>query len=210
MSINVVSIVVVGAGGHGREVADVALAAGLELVGFLDDGDPDVALLERRGAVLLGGVELVAELDHQVLLGIGDGAARARLDERLVALGLASPVVVHPQASTGTDVELGPGTVLAAGARVTTHVVVGRHGYVGPNATLGHDTVLGDCVTVLPGATVSGSVTLGAGASIGTGANVLQGLTVGAAAMVGAGSVVTRDVAAGVTVVGVPAAPLAR
>lgn len=200
-------VVVVGAGGHGREVADVALAAGLSLVGFLDDGAPELHLLERRDAVLLGTTALLTDLEDDVLLGIGDGSARAGLDARLAGLDLGSPAVLHPSASIGTDVELGPGTVLAAGARVTTHVVIGRHGYLGPNVTIGHDAVLGDYVTVLPGATVSGSVVLGTGATIGTGANIRQGVRIGDGATVGAGAVVINDVAPHMVVMGVPARP---
>ena len=92
---------------------------------------------------------------------------------------------------------LGAGTVVAAGARLTTGIAVGRHGYVGPNATIGHDCVLEDYVTVLPGATVSGNVHLGAGVSVGTGANIRQGVSVGEGATVGAGAVVLTDVPPG-------------
>lgn len=202
------SLVIVGAGGHGREVADVALAAGHTVRGFIDDGAPDLEPLQRRRAELLGGTALLDGLDDEVLLGIGDSASRARLDQTVQALQLRSPAIVHPAATVGTDVELGPGTVLAAGARLTTHIVIGRHGYVGPNATIGHDAVLADHVTVLPGATISGSVHLAQGVTIGTGAAVRQGVVVGAGATVGAGAVVIADVVAGSTVVGVPARPL--
>ncbi len=119
-----------------------------------------------------------------------------------------NPAVVHPLASVGSVVDLGDGTVLAAGARLTTDITVGVHCYVGPNATIGHDAVLGDYVTVLPGATVSGAVRLETGVLVGTGANLRQGVTVGEGATIGAGAVVVDDVAPGTTVVGVPARPI--
>ena len=104
---------------------------------------------------------------------------------------------MHPLASTGSLVELGDGTVVAAGARLTTGISVGRHGYLGPNASVGHDAYLEDYVTVLPGATISGHVHLGVGTSVGTGANIRQGVIIGEGATVGAGAVVLEDVPEG-------------
>lgn len=200
------SVLIVGASGHGREVRDVVVACGHEVAGFADDGTPERGLLDRLDAVLLGGTEVVRSHDGVVVLGIGDSAVRQRVASALGAVRWAAPMV-HPLGSVGSDVELAEGTIVAAGARLTTHIAVGAHGYVGPNATIGHDAVLGACVTVLPGATISGSVTLGAGVVVGTGANLRQGVHVGDGAVVGAGAVVLHDVAPGAVVVGVPARP---
>lgn len=199
------SIVIVGAAGHGREVLDVLEACGEPFAGFVDDGQPDRGPLERRGLELLGGLDVLAGHEGAVVLGVGDGLARQRLAGALDVRWTAP--LLHPLASLGSDVELAEGTVVAAGARLTTHISVGAHAYVGPNATIGHDAVLGAFVTVLPGATVSGAVHLAPGVTVGTGANVRQGVTVGEGAVVGAGAVVVADVAPGTTVVGVPARP---
>lgn len=206
---------IVGAGGFGREVLDVVEAANgvagsWTFVGFVDDGAIDEELLARRGAPFLGPVDVLAARDASVVIGVGSGTAREHIDGRLRAWGREGAVVVHPAATIGGDVELGPGTVLTAGARLTTNIRAGRHLHVNLNSTIGHDCVLGDYVTINPGANVSGSVRLGSGVTIGTGASVIQGVTIGDGATVGAGAVVVRDVAPGVTAVGVPARPLER
>jgi sugar O-acyltransferase (sialic acid O-acetyltransferase NeuD family) len=206
-------VIIIGAGGHGREVAHVlrVLAAlghrAPRLLGFADDGPVDPVLVEPF-APHLGGV-IAALSEHQdvaVLGGIGDGRIRRRLVDGLLA---AAPVV-HPSADVGSDVLLGDGTVVCAHASLTTNIEVGRHVHVGRGAAIGHDAVLGDYVSVMPLAAVSGDVRLGSGAFVGTGAVIRQGVGVGTDAVVGMGAVVLEDVPAGATVVGNPARVLER
>ena len=109
------------------------------------------------------------------VIGIGDPAARRRIDEHASALGLEPATLVHPSSTVGSDVVLGPGTILTAGVRVTTNVRTGRHVHLNLNSTVTHDCVLEDYVTVSPGANISGNVVLHEGATIGTGAAVIQG-----------------------------------
>lgn len=208
-------LVIVGAGGFGRECLDIVEAlneagASLEMVGFADDGGGDAGVLSRRGVACIGPVSAAPEMAGRFVIAIGDGAARERIDGELTARGMTSVVLVHPMATLGSDHRVGDGTILNAGARVTTNITLGRHVQIHANATVGHDAVLDDSVTVLPGATISGGVHLGRGVTIGTGANVLPGVVVGAGAYVGAGAVVLGDVAPMTTVVGVPARPVTR
>lgn len=210
-------IVVVGAGGFGREVLDIVEAmnhvgATLELLGSIDDSDASVHLLARRGTSYLGPIDryiwgLTPEDTPWFVIGIGAGDVRREIDATLTAAGLTPAVLVHPMATVGADTRIGEGCILAAGARVTTNITLGRHTHVHVNATVGHDATLGDFVSVYPCATVSGSVHLADGVAIGTGANVLPGRSIGEGAYVGAGAVVTTDVEPGVTVAGVPARP---
>lgn len=209
-------LVIFGAGGFGREAADVVeavnrVAPTYTFLGFVDDGSPDLEVLGRRGACHLGGsAELERWRGAGYLVGVGAAEARARLDDQARAAGLVAATAVHPASVQGVDVRLGPGTVLCAGSVITTNVVLGRHVHLNLNSTIGHDCVVGDYVTINPGANISGDVTLEPGVTVGTGASVIQGLTIGAGATVGAGAVVVRDVAPGLTVVGVPARPVPR
>lgn len=206
-------VVVVGAGGWGRDlfdiVADVGAAGGRRLVclGFLDDAEPDPDALTLRGTTHLGPLEGSADLaaDVAVLLGVGVGTARATVAARLGDRS-APPALVHPRAFVGRYGNVfGDGSVVAALAHVSTHVRTGRHVAVHPHATIGHDVVLDDFATVFPGATVSGTVRVGRAATVGAGATVIQGVDIGAGAFVGAGACVVRDVPAGAVVRGVPA-----
>ena len=178
-------VVVVGAGGFGREVLDIveamnAAGARLDLLGSVDDGTASAALLARRGVAHLGPIdEYIAGLTPDgapgFVIGIGAGAVRRELDARLTAAGLTPMVLVHPMATVGGDNRIAEGCILAAGARVTTNITLGRHTQLHVNSTIGHDSVLDDFVSVYPGATVSGNVHLADGVTIGTGANVLPG-----------------------------------
>jgi sugar O-acyltransferase (sialic acid O-acetyltransferase NeuD family) len=214
-------LVIVGAGGFGREVHGLveALNAGgtaVELAGYVDDAGTTDELLARLGTTRLGGIDVLCESDDDRLddvgyvIAIGAGAVRRAIDERLTAAGLRPAMLMHPMATVGGDNRIADGCILTAGARVTTNITLGRHTQLHVNSTIGHDSVLDDFVSVYPGATVSGNVHLADGVTIGTGANVLPGVTVGAGAFVGAGAVVTADVEPGTTVAGVPARPIER
>lgn len=201
-------LLVVGAGGMGREAADVARATGHRVV-IADHGpcDADLRRLRRLEIPFVGSpaVWLAAHPTSPWLLGIGRPAARRRVDAELSPLGGPPTVVVHPAATVGSDVRLGPGTIVCAGARISTNVETGRHAHVGSNAAVGHDSVLGAWTSVNPGALVSGSVRLGDEALVGAGAVVLQGLDLAPGCTIGAAACVVRDVTEAVVVKGVPA-----
>lgn len=202
-------LVIVGIGGHGREILTIARAAGMPVRGFVDD-NPTQRNLDRVSALGVPFLGPSARLGAErpsigYVIGIGDPRIRARVDEQLRLHDLAAATLVHPAATIGPDACLGEGFVAFAGARVTTNVRIGRHVHLNQNCTVGHDTELSDFVQVNPLAAISGDCRVGPEVLIGTTACVLQGLHVGEGATVGAGACVTRDVEPKTTVKGVPA-----
>lgn len=203
-------LVIIGTGGHGRELLDILGAceqeqSRYELVGFLDDAVPEGREAGPYGIPILGGSPWLASADVEYAIGIGLPAARRRIDRAATTWGRKAATLVHPQATRGFPRSLGPGLVLAAGARVTTNVTTGRHVHLNVNATVSHDCVVGDYTTIAPGAHVSGTVRIGSGVWIGIAASVNQQLAIGDDATIGAGAGVIRDVPPGATAVGVPA-----
>jgi sugar O-acyltransferase (sialic acid O-acetyltransferase NeuD family) len=211
----VTALVVVGAGGFGREALDVAEAAEraepgrYDILGVVDDGPGELALsrLADRGVAYLGTIDawLASRPSARYVVGIGSPAVRRTIDSRLLAAGLEPETLVHPRAELGSRVRIGAGSVICGGVQVSTNVTLGRSVHLNPAAVIGHDAVLADYVSANPGAIVSGEVNVEEGVLLGAGSVVLQGLTVGAASTVGAAACVTRDVASGVIVKGVPA-----
>lgn len=204
-------LIIIGGGGHGRELLDVVeamnkIAETFEFVGFAADKYYDEAEVEARGARYLGGVEAaLRSVDAEYVVGIGSGQARKEIDEIATSCGRSAAVLVHPQSSTGSDVILGPGTVITAGARLTTHIRTGRHVHINVNSTVSHDVRLGDYSTLSPGVAVSGRATIGDLVTLGAGSCVIDRISIGARTTVGAGATVVSDLPEDVLAIGTPA-----
>lgn len=208
-------LVIVGAGGFGRETADVVEAinaAAAEpvwaLLGMIDDSpsDANLGLLADRQIPYLGTrQELVPEPGCFYVIGIGSPRVRMGLAGEMDTAGFVAATLIHPLASLGSQVRVGGGSVICAGARLTTNIDLGRHVHVNPNCTIGHDTKLGDFVSLNPASSISGDCAIEEGCLIGVGAVVLNQRRVGRNSVVGAAACVVHDVAESVTVKGVPA-----
>ncbi len=212
-------LVIVGAGGHGREVFELVAALNSScpdpvwnILGFVDDLPPDgdaELRLARLGAGVVCAVDDVGSVmseDLVAVVAVGDADLRRRLVDRVRAAGVAlAPALIHPTASVGYDVRLGAGCVVGAGSCLTTNIELGEGVQVNVGCSLSHDVVLGDHVTLSPGCHLTGGVEVGEGSFFGVGAVVGPRVQVGAGARVGAGAVVLHDVAPATTVHGVPA-----
>jgi sugar O-acyltransferase (sialic acid O-acetyltransferase NeuD family) len=205
-------LLIAGAGGHGKVVAEAAQATGLwERIAFVDDRHAQLA--DTLGWPVLGGIDDAYRFRAEyadAVVAIGNAAVRLQVMDRLAAQGFGLPVVIHPSAWVSPSAALGEGTVVFAMAAINACTVIGRGGIVNTGATVDHDCRIGDGVHVCPGAHVAGDVALGDGVWVGIGASVANGLHVGADAIIGAGAVVVSDVEDGVTVAGVPAKVIRR
>lgn len=215
------SLIVVGAGGFGREVLDVVEAINVfagrlvwDVSGVVDENPSDAnrERLKARGVRLLGTLtDLHSAGDAScVAVGVGSPAVRARIVHQLDRLGRSSPTLVHPTAVIGTRTVLGSGTIVCGHVSIGTNVTLGRHVHLNPHAVVGHDADVGDCVSVNPNATVSGDCVIEDRVLVGAAAVVLQGVRVGADATVGAAACVVADAASNATLVGVPARPMTK
>ncbi|WBY02090.1 acetyltransferase [Ramlibacter tataouinensis] len=199
-------LALLGCGGHGKVVADAALAAGWDAVEFFDDAWPTRSTHGSWSVV--GDTATLKERCHEydgVIVAIGDCDIRWEKHQELVSAGATMATIVHPVAWVSPRAKLGAGCVVIAGAVINVDAQVGDACIVNTRATIDHDCVVRDAVHVAPGAHLLGNVNVGARTWVGAGAVIKQGTKVGTGVLVGAGTVVIRQVADGVTVVGNPA-----
>jgi sugar O-acyltransferase (sialic acid O-acetyltransferase NeuD family) len=196
-------IVVLGAGGHGKVIADMLLAGGERIEGFLDDGKPIGH--EVLGIPVIGGADWLDAHPARVALGIGDNRARARLAERILATRSTLLTVVHPRAVVAASAKLEDGVVVMANASINPDAVIARGAIINTGAVVEHDCVIGAFAHVSPRAALAGGCRVGAFAHVGIGAAMLPGTSVGDDAVVGGGALVARDIPAASVASGVPA-----
>jgi sugar O-acyltransferase (sialic acid O-acetyltransferase NeuD family) len=209
-------LVIVGAGGHAREIIQVFRAieevvdAPSNLIGALDDVDlqSNRRQLRAMNVPFLGAIDawLRERRPTRYVVGVASPHVRRRLAARFDDFGhKPAKSLVHPQATIAGGREPADGSVIFAGARVSVNVTVGTHVHINQNVTIGHDTVIDPFASINPNAAISGNCKIGNAVLVGAGAVVLQGLEVHEEAVVGACACVVRDVPVSTVVKGVPA-----
>lgn len=196
-------LVILGAGGHGKVVADIARTCGYTCISFLDDVTTDTRCL---GYPIIGRTtDAEKYLGCEFVVAIGDGVARRRHLNRLVAWGATIATLVHADAVVAPDVTIGTGTVVMAGAIINPGSRVGSGCIINTSSSIDHDNVVDDYAHISVGARLAGHVHVGTGTWIGIGAVVINDVSICAACTVGAGAVVVDDADMPGIYVGVPA-----
>ena len=197
-------LVIIGAGGHGRVIADIAQKLGCyETISFLDDGDAK----ESMGLAIIGKTldmeKYVAT--HDIFVAIGNSQTRKEIMERLQEMGAVIPTLIHPSAIIGACVEIGAGTAVMAGAVINPCSKLGQGVILNTCSSIDHDCVIGDYCHIAVGVHVAGTVCVGNQVFLGAGVTIKNNVDICANCTIGAGAAVVETIRVKGTYVGVPA-----
>lgn len=196
-------VIIIGASGHGKVVADIIQKSGDKIVGFLDD-NPSIEK-DFMGFPILGTVNDYEKYDTaEFVIAIGNAKIRERIARKLS--GVSWYTAIHPTAViSDMDVEIGQGTVVMANAVINAGTKIGKHCIINSGAIVEHDNRICDFVHISVGAKLAGTVSVEKGSWIGIGAIVSNNVNICGNCMIGAGAVVIKDIEEAGTYAGVPA-----
>lgn len=195
-------IVIIGASGHGKVVADIARKTGYSDICFLDDNE---ALTECGGYPVIGKSESFMDYNCDFIVAIGTAKVRERIQNQLLSAKKNVVTLIHPNAVIGENVQIGVGTVVMAGAAINPCTIIGDGCIINTCASVDHDCTVRDYAHISVGAHLAGTVSVGDRTWVGIGAVVSNNLEITADCMIGAGAVVVNDIREQGTYVGVPA-----
>jgi len=200
-------LLILGAGGHAKVLAESWLSNGNELLGFLDD-DPEKQKTNILGFTVYSALSKLRDFDNHDIsigLGIGNNKTRWEIYQNAVSLGYEIPVVQHIKSIVSVNIVIGMGSVVFAGAIINTCAIIGEASIINTGAIIEHDCVLGNAVHISPGAKLAGGVYVGDFSWIGMGVTINEGIKIGRNSIIGSGAVVISDIPDKVIAVGVPA-----
>ena len=187
-------LLIIGASGHGKVVADIAKKNGYEDISFLDDNEK---LTECGGYPIVGKCDRYVEYDCDIFVAIGNPEIRERFCKEILNAGKNIPVLIHPSASVEENVSIGEGTLIVAGAVINPGTVIGNGCIINTCASVDHDCVISDFVHVSVGAHIAGTVQIGARTWIGAGVTVSNNINICSDCVIGAGAVVVQNFTGG-------------
>nr|WP_289037955.1 acetyltransferase [uncultured Allobacillus sp.] len=197
-------LLIIGASGHGKVVADIALKMNRwQNIAFLDD---DESINSSMGLEVIGtSDDVFTHIDeYEIFVGIGNNTTRQRIHEMLETFGASMPNLIHPKAVIGNQVDIGTGTVVMAGVVINCCTKIGRGCIINTGSTIDHDNYIDDFVHISPGSHLAGTVKVGTGSWLGIGSVISNNITITNGCKVGAGSVVVKDITEPGVYVGVP------
>jgi sugar O-acyltransferase (sialic acid O-acetyltransferase NeuD family) len=197
-------LLIIGASGHGKVVADIALKMSRwQSVAFLDD---DENLKTSMGIEVIGNSNKAFELlgEYEICVAIGNNATREKLQSELKSKGARIPTLIHPSAIIGEQVIIGSGTVVMAGVIINCCTKIGEGCIINTGSTIDHDNVIGSFTHISPGVHLAGTVKVGLGSWIGIGSTISNNVTITSDCKIGAGAVVVKDITEPGVYVGVP------
>lgn len=203
-------IVIVGAGGHAKVVAECVDQSKFEIVGFLDKDDAHLGEI-LDGIPIIGNDADPAQWIRNGISGcvngighVGNCVIRNKVYAKFKAAGFHMITAIHNRSIVSSNAIIEDGVVIMPGAIVNTGAHIMENVIINSNAIIEHDTIIGEGTHVAPGCAISGGVTVGENVLIGTGCSIIQSKIVGANTIVGAGTVVTKDIPENVVAVGNP------
>lgn len=198
------SVIIIGAGGHGKVIADIIKKSGDKIYGFLDDSQKNSNLF--IGYPILGDVNSYKAFKKkcEFIIAIGNSEVREAITQKLNSVKWYT--AIHPTSVISViDTKIQEGTVVMANAVINAGSHIGKHCIINTGAIIEHDNLIEDYVHISVGAKLAGSVHIGKSTWIGIGANINNNLNICNNCMIGAGATVVTDITTVGTYVGVPA-----
>ena len=202
------NVVVIGAGGHGKVIADIIIKSQDNVYGFLDDGvDIGTTIIKNKNIKVIGNVEDCKKIasenpDFEFVIAIGNNEIRKTFSEKY---NLKYYKAIHPSAQIGLDVMVGEGTVVMANTAINSSTQIGQHCIINTGAIIEHDNVIEDYVHISPNATLCGTVKIGKLTHVGAGTVIKNNINICKNCIIGAGATIVKDIKEEGTYVGVPA-----
>ncbi len=198
-------LIIIGAGGHGKVVADIAKKNGYKIISFLDDSVQKQ--LESYSIVgTTDDIDMIHKKDNEVdfFIAIGNNVVREQVFKKFQEKEITFPVLIHPSAIVDETVKIGRGTVVMANAVINVGTTIGKNCIINTGSTVDHDCILEDYVHVSPGVHVAGTVHLGKRTWLGIGSSIINNINICDDVIVGAGTTVINHIDSSGKYVGMP------